>query len=460
MKKFFLLIATLGISATSIAQSAKVNSLVFTQREVTNEGIAKTPSTNEFVPLRNYSNKATAPGGSWFDYVNIMFKTGTTRGWYYTLYNDSNVVTTGTSGNFFSKTHGMGTSFDPTDSIYFGGDVNGQTSAGSVASFTALPTFRVTAGNAYIIDTIDFLGRYARTQNYTDTLVVQVVKTVASGGFGSYRLRYTTPSTDFYKITPTGMPGFSTAIFNPATNQLSDSITAANRVRMTRILDAAYFADSSTNGYHDCKFALPSPMNVEAGEKVVIYVTFRSGNAYPLNTNVTAANTFRTHSYEIDGANKDPKQNVNSTQCGLVATFQSKYVPPYTPFLYQGHNVLIPTFLYDADAGSDAPYFSAYVRCPSCPTLNVANINRDLTGVSAYPNPANTDVTITYSLKNTAKANISITNTVGQVVASKEASATANGKVVISTANLTNGIYFYTVEANGERVTNRFVVAH
>ena len=60
-------------------------------------------------------------------------------------------------------------------------------------------------------------------------------------------------------------------------------------------------------------------------------------------------------------------------------------------------------------------------------------------------------------------ATVSISNAVGQVIATQEVAdvvAKKENKVTFSTASLAPGIYFYTVEAKGQRTTNRFVVAH
>ncbi|MBL7684062.1 MAG: T9SS type A sorting domain-containing protein [Flavipsychrobacter sp.] len=464
MKKLFLLIASFGFTATTFAQSAKGGSIVFVPGVVKEEASARFPAEKQLSKRHssNAANKTTAPGGSWFSYIDIMSSTST-QGYYYPLYNDSNVVITSTSGggNFNISTFGMGVSFDPTDSVYFGGDANGSTSAGAIQDFAALPTFRVYNTNDYTIDSVDFLGKYVRTQNYTDTLIIQLAKSTGTTGFGVYSLQFTTADANGYAITPDGKPRFTTAIYNPANNRISDSVTASNRVTITKILDAAYFADSSSNGYHKTTFALPTAMNVSAGETVIAYVTFRSGNAYPLGTNQTAANTFRTYAYEMTGQNAPVKQTVGSYTSGLVATRQSKYVPPYTSFTYQGHNVLIPSVAYAADAGNDYPYFSLYVKCPTCPTLGVNNVkNTNITSVSAYPNPANDEVKVKFNLKDAANTTVTIANTVGQVVISKNMGNVNAGEATFSTSNLANGVYFYTVEANGQRTTNRFVVSH
>jgi len=48
----------------------------------------------------------------------------------------------------------------------------------------------------------------------------------------------------------------------------------------------------------------------------------------------------------------------------------------------------------------------------------------------------------------------------GQTVAVQRLGNTGSSKAIFNVASLSNGIYFYTVDAGGERKTGRFVVAH
>lgn len=85
-----------------------------------------------------------------------------------------------------------------------------------------------------------------------------------------------------------------------------------------------------------------------------------------------------------------------------------------------------------------------------------------IAGLDAYPNPATNNVTVSFQLKNDAAANISVTNAVGQIVKTVnvgKVNANQQKDVTISTANMANGVYFYTVKANGEKLTKRIVIS-
>jgi hypothetical protein len=74
---------------------------------------------------------------------------------------------------------------------------------------------------------------------------------------------------------------------------------------------------------------------------------------------------------------------------------------------------------------------------------------------SVYPNPANDFVTIDASLLENLNQ-VVVTNSIGQVVLQKNASAIDNK---IDVANLKNGVYFMILNSESERKTSKFVVS-
>ena len=80
--------------------------------------------------------------------------------------------------------------------------------------------------------------------------------------------------------------------------------------------------------------------------------------------------------------------------------------------------------------------------------------------IKVYPNPANDQVNIAYTLVNSAAVTATLTNTLGQVVATQKAPNGTSGNITFNTNTLAEGVYLYTVEANGNRTTGRIVVAH
>jgi hypothetical protein len=77
-----------------------------------------------------------------------------------------------------------------------------------------------------------------------------------------------------------------------------------------------------------------------------------------------------------------------------------------------------------------------------------------------FPNPFNGATTIPVNLKKSTDISVSIVNVVGQTVYAHNFAKSPAGinNLQIDFSNLNSGIYFYTVEAEGYKVTNRMVV--
>lgn len=82
--------------------------------------------------------------------------------------------------------------------------------------------------------------------------------------------------------------------------------------------------------------------------------------------------------------------------------------------------------------------------------------------VKAYPNPANNHVKISYSIPNKySTAKIVVRNMVGQVIEQYEAKVAHNAYLNINTSDFVNGVYFYSVIADGVTLsTKKLVVKH
>lgn len=82
--------------------------------------------------------------------------------------------------------------------------------------------------------------------------------------------------------------------------------------------------------------------------------------------------------------------------------------------------------------------------------------------LSAYPNPAVNNAKLSYAIpSNYSKAEISVRNMVGKTVATIPAKVGVKSAVNINTSELPNGVYFYSVVADGVTLsTKKLVVRH
>ena len=110
------------------------------------------------------------------------------------------------------------------------------------------------------------------------------------------------------------------------------------------------------------------------------------------------------------------------------------------------------------------PRILFHITCTGCLTVCdatlAANNIATVSSVKMYPNPAVNNFNIEFSLTATSSVLASLSNVMGQTVATQNLGNVSNGKVTFNTNNLPNGVYFYEFIANGERSTGHVVVAH
>lgn len=84
------------------------------------------------------------------------------------------------------------------------------------------------------------------------------------------------------------------------------------------------------------------------------------------------------------------------------------------------------------------------------------------TNIEAYPNPANNNVTINYSLPSNYKSGkIAIRNMIGKTIKTISINGNSSGRQSISTSDLPNGVYFYSILGDGKALsTKKLVVKH
>lgn len=453
MKKLLLGSAACVIAMSSFAQSSNVSSMVFSHAA---QALPANREVATKMPVKHVNNKTTATSGSWFNYSNIMNNVSSTP-YYNAMAPDSTLKATGGSSSYNIYMHGFGTSFDPTDSAFMGGDIDLNTSAGTVTNTDFLPSFRVFSTSAYTVDSIAFPFQYLKGDNTgTDTLVIQIGRVPKSGSAQNLYALFFSGLTD---ITPNGKPGFVTGVYDTGSQRLLNS---PNLQTITKVMDAAFVADTANglSNYTTNGIALPTAINASAGDAIIAFVSMHCQNKYALNTPAASGNWAKFYSWDITGAG--PKQNTKSVEAGLVANNQTRYHPKDSLGFHFVNgsdtlDILLPNIAFSKDGLFTD--FSMHVVCSTCPDLSVANIS-NIASFSAYPNPANTEVAVPFALKNAANTTITLTNTMGQVIASQSFGNTNSGKAVFNTSNLANGLYFYTIVADGAHRTGRVVVAH
>ena len=406
----------------------------------------------------NTANKTTLGGSRWYNYIDWMSKLNASvlsnsafpYMWFrpdmYGIYSDG-------TGGFVADTIEFATYAMTFDPVSNNTDFNSPTAyPGEIA---------VKTGNSYTLDSVKVRGIYGR--NPAKAGIIDTLRFSFINGNGS------STNMPFYYFT--GMMsnfGYDTVRFgaiwhNPSTNTAlkNPGATGAPAVIVKDLLlTAASVNDTDVNGLNE--FAVAANMSVPAGNYVGATVTFKSGDTYA---------AFSDTAY---------RGSINPTAPFKYGMFRPLFFeqntsgfPTYTPGNWNmGHvkflpespswdSMYVPAVAYTAGLTTEFPDMDFLVSCPTCNLTAVADVNT-IQGVigDAIPTPANQEVSISYSMNNSTDLNFTLNNSLGQLISSQRINKATNGKASFNLSNLSSGIYFCTVEANGLTTTKRIVVAH
>jgi hypothetical protein len=324
------------------------------------------------------------------------------------------------------------------------------------------------ATDAYTVDSVRILGRYERLpgSTTTDTLIFTMVPESTLGRFPFYSYGGSVEGdhgVDSFKAQLWSRPDYSVRPINQISFSTGgNSLGTAVQYKMP--LTAAVFADSLASGYH----LLKAPMNVAvpAGRQAGLSITFKSGAPYTAGTSLENYNFFAFGSGE-------------TVPGGFVTYLPNDF--NMSSVLYKdtaGASVNATLAIYTPAIAWTAPYTAEIhaiefkATCTTCNTVggttppgpgSVGTINGLVGSVVAFPNPSSTQLFVPVTLSKAADLSVTLSTPMGQVVARQDFGTVAAGqemKATFNTAALANGVYFYTVEVAGERLTNRVVVSH
>ena len=315
--------------------------------------------------------------------------------------------------------------------------------------------------DAYTIDSVRILGRYERLPNstVTDTLIFTMVPESAAGRFPFFSYGGSVEADH-------GVDSFKAQLWSRADygvrpiNQVSftsggNALGAAVQFKLP--LTAARFADSMASGYH--MFGVPMNVAVPAGRQAAVSVTFKSGAPYTAGTSLDNYNFYAFGSGEIIPGGYVTYLPNDFNMSSVLYKDTSGAAVASTLALYT------PAIAWTAPYGAEIHAIEFKATCTTCNLVgvSVATIPGIQGSVSAYPNPSSTQLFVPVTLSKAADLSVTLSTPVGQVVARQDFGKVAAGQSVkaeFNTAALANGIYFYTVEVAGERLTNRVVVSH
>lgn len=326
----------------------------------------------------------------------------------------------------------------------------------------------IPATQSYSVDSISFGGVYVKNNNRPNTIVDTLILSVSPYNYEFYE--YTAASgnpndawVDSY------VPNAGDTIYCPSIfdiDSISKASNVAGRVIWKVPLDSTMrLTDDSIYAYVDTfKFpvmvnGVPGSCPIPAGKGVAITVTFKSGDvvANPYQDSMKDYHHFYFLSGEALGEGQlmayyyytHDDRNMSNL---MFSSDSARYWP-----------TIVLEGISTAGFRHEFHSIGVFTDCPNCPPQSVKGVSEVFQSVEAYPNPADDIVYISFSTVKAEKVRVSVANALGQVILKKNIGTTkANAKTntVFSTPNLAGGIYFYTIEADGQKSTGRFVVTH
>ncbi len=460
MKKLLLLLSIGSISLATTAQES-TKSVVFTTNQVDEAMQKLTYDQSRVKQLLSYTRGVNAPD------KNVAHKTTSvqTQRWYnYGDYFDTTLIDGGNSASIsgviiWNDTLG--------EALYTSGLAhNRQVSVGSVfqpqaAGFNDINYYagkmHLDSTNSYSVDSIRIYGNHninpAKT-SVVDTLIITTLK-----GANIFGIRYTGMMARYGVDTLTCSNIRYDSIANTGSLGLGSPVTTTKFP-----ITAAMWGDTLADGTFVLK--LPVSITAAAGEMSAMSLTFKSGDpTFPTSvpgdtidafTNVYKYNSFYPLSiFKLVGTSPAfaPYSAADRNE-GLYKTLPS-YLNGYA-------TQYVPMWAWSTSGGTAASYLQHiymdwHVNCTNCTTIGVNEIVKNITNDRAYPNPAANQVNVVFNMANATTANVSMINTLGQVVATQQVT---NGKASFNTTSVPSGIYIYTISANGEQTTGRIAIAH
>lgn len=465
-----------GLSIGASAQSANGSMIKMDQSGLKSvEKIHQMEKNKKFVSNTGARikalNKGTAGGSRWYNYVehlgliNSAIFSNTTLP-YMWFKPDINGIYSQTGGGVAADTIrfvSYGMTFDPLDSAQK--DFNDLVYTGSIG---------VTNKEAYTLDSVSVYGFYGR--NPAKSTIVDTLRFSFVYGSGK------TTNMPIYYMSGATMQsqfGYDTVRFaailqdvnkNIARQYTKDPTPKPAVIVKDVILTAASVNDTDANGFN--KFSVAPNMNVPAANLVGATVTFKTGDTYipyvdtafmgSLNPSVPFNfGLFRPLFFE-ENKGGFPTYTPGNWNAGHIKNMPERNT--------SWDSVYVVTLAYTAGLTAEIPYMDFKISCPTC--KKVEELNPPIGAVkdvdfgevgNAFPNPAISQVRIPFTMSKTADVKVTVTNAVGAIIATQQVGkvmANHTSEAVFNVANYANGVYFYTVEANGQRLTKRFVVAH
>jgi len=322
---------------------------------------------------------------------------------------------------------------------------------------------RITLGNDYTVDSVFFPAAYMEGGKYNsgiDTLIISAAPVAYNDETFRPRTTYQANVGDYEKVAENDSNLLIQLM--PSLNKTTRGLNATGAMTWKIALqDTLRKPKTSTGSYPTRNYWFPvnngTPLNIPKGNGFAFSVTFKPGVAQ-LSPNADSAVDYNYMMFLAKG----------STTNGLSPYYRYSYSDRNMSYLlhyaslHTNGNWISPVELELYNGGRVTQEFiltGAKVTCATCQTLNIKDVDNAFKVAKAYPNPANGEIRVPFILNINSDVKVSLVNAMGQVVKSQNFKNVNNAVAVFNTADLANGMYLYTVEANGQRESGRITVS-
>ena len=330
---------------------------------------------------------------------------------------------------------------------------------------TENPGIILSQHNPYTLDSIFFQYVYLRnadsTDNDTNGIKEEVIDTVFVSYFANANIRKT-------NFTGGAMDKVSLVKWNSTTLMPTDLVKIDTFLLGNDRSNSPFDTTSSSSNQtlFGSKFAqVPAPsIAVTQGNLIGFTATFKSGVKAVVNGD-TAVIVFQR-----DSALKPSNMRRANTFGTLYYYNESTSGVTYTNPTYFNSCQFQPQWnAYGQNASWAGNYlvghaFSADLFLETgfhLSSLNVGVAENDLVSISSvYPNPANGSTNVGFNLKQAGNVAVTITNLLGQTVATVNPGKLAAGSnnVILNLSNMKAGVYFVNVSVDGISTTKKLTV--
>lgn len=225
-------------------------------------------------------------------------------------------------------------------------------------------------------------------------------------------------------------------------------------------LTVATLGDTIPGGWNVFSFPVTGLQNLAPGSLGVMTVNFKSGDTWIPNVD-SISETGDGRNYMLFASSREnapagfryyTKGDYNSS--GIKKNDTTGWAEYY-----------IPSFYFNSPA-FEFHWIDWKLSCPTCDVVgNNPNATNDISlfnNVAVYPNPASNQLSVLVNLTEEAKnVTLDITNALGQVVKKVELGnvhANQTSGQIINISDLSQGVYIYTIRANGQTMSNKLMV--